>query len=172
MKKPDLRRMPAERISHTVLYALVAVAAVVFALFRFVGYDTPYYDNPELNAPLLTDLLVAFMILLTAAAVVTALWAAWRGFGKNRYAGRVVNGIHTTRLAAVVAASTALLLAATFALAPTHSIVVNGDAYADTFWLRTAGMFIDTSLLMIAAAVGAVLFGSTRSLGKDRKDKR
>ena len=153
--KSKTRKQPAERISQAVLYAVVGLAVVVFALFRFVGYDTPYYDNPELNAPLLTDV----------------LWAACRSFGKNHSAAKVVNGIHAARLARIVVAVVVLTLAATFMLGSTHPITVNGEAYADAFWLRTAAMFVDSSLLLIAVAVGAVVFGTTRSVRKDKRKR-
>lgn len=172
MKKPNIRRMPTERISQTVLYAIVGVVAVVFALFRFVGYDTPYYDNPELNAPLLTDLLLAFMVLLTLMAIIIAVWTACRSFAKNRNADKVVNGIHAARLVGSVVALTMLILVATFALAPTQPIVVNGEPFADRLWLRTAEMFIDSSLLLIAVAMGAVMLGAVRGLRKERKGER
>lgn len=171
MMKSKTRKQPAERISQAVLYAVVGLAVVVFALFRFVGYDTPYYDNPELNAPLLTDVLVGFMSLLTLAAVIIVLWAACRSFGKNRSATKVVNGIHAARLARIVVALVVLTLAATFMLGSTHPITVNGEAYADAFWLRTAAMFVDSSLLLIAVAVGAVVFGTTRSVRKDKRKR-
>lgn len=169
MMKPGTRKLPAERISQTVLYAIVGLVAVVFALFRFVGYDTPYYDNPELNAPLLTDVLVGFMSLLTLAAVITVLCAACRSFGKNRNAAKVVNGIPAARLARIVAAVVALTLAATFMLGSTRPVAVNGEAYTDTFWLRTADMFVNSSLLLVCLAVCAVAFGATRSVRKDKR---
>ena len=171
MMKSKTRKQPTERISQTVLYAIVGLTVTVFALFRLVGYDTPYYDNPELNAPLLTDVVVIFMSLLTLVAVVIALLAACRSFGKNRNADRVVNGIHAARLARIVVAVVVLTLAATFMLGSTHPITVNGEAYADAFWLRTAAMFVDSSLLLIALAVCAVVFGATRSVRKDKRKR-
>ena len=50
----------------------------------------------------------------------------------------------------------------TYALSSTDALMVNGERFTDTFWLRTAGMFIGTSLLLIVVAVGAIVYGSTR----------
>ena len=99
MMKTRTRKWTSERISQAVLYVIVGLTAVVFALFRLVGYDIPYFDNPELNAPLLTGVLIAFMILLTVVAVAIALIAACRSLKKNRRAAKVVDGIHAARLA-------------------------------------------------------------------------
>ena len=48
---------------------LVAVSAVVFALFWLIGYDMPYEEDADFNAPLLTDALLGYVYLLTAVAV-------------------------------------------------------------------------------------------------------
>ncbi len=167
--KTHMRKRTSERISQTVLYAIVGLTAVVFALFRLVGYDIPYFDNPELNAPLLTGVLIAFMLLLTVVAVVIALLAACRSLRKNRRAAKVVDGIHAARLARIVVAVVAVILTATFALGSTHPVAVNGAAYEDNFWLRAADMFVNSSLLLIAVAVGAVAFGATRSVRRHKK---
>ena len=167
--KLSTRKKSTERISQTVLYAIVGLTVVVFALFRLVGYNTPYYDNPELNAPLLTDVLVSFMLLLTLLAVVIALWAACRSLRKNCDATKVVNGIHAARLARTVVAVALLTLAVTFGLGSTQPVVVNGAAYDDAFWLRTADMLVNSSLLLICLAVCAVVFGATRSVRIHKK---
>ena len=41
-------------------------------------------------------------------------------------------------------------------------MTVNGVSYTDGFWLKTADMFIYTSLLMIAAGVGVVVYGAMK----------
>lgn len=162
MKRPDVKQWRTERISHAVLYAVVAVAVVVFALFRLVGFDNPYFDNPDLNAPLLTGMLVGFMLLLVVAALAAVAWAVVSGARKNRSAARVVNGIPAKRLSRIVAAYTAFVLIVEFAFGSTDAISVNGTAYTDGFWLRMADMFVGASLLLIVAAVVTVVFGATR----------
>ena len=169
MMKTRTRKWTSERISQTVLYVIVGLTAVVFALFRLVGYDIPYFDNPELNAPLLTGVLIAFMILLTVVAVAIALIAACRSLKKNRRAAKVVDGIHAARLARTVVAVVIVSLVLTFALGSTQPVAVNGAAYDDSFWLRAADMFVNSSLLLIAVAVAAVVFGATRSVRRHKK---
>lgn len=171
MKKPkirkirlsDLRRMTAVQTARCVFYAVVAVSAVLFALFRFVGFDTPYDENPDYNAPLLTGTLVGFMLILVAATLALAVWSFVRAARMNRGTGRVVNNIPARRITLGVAGGTAATLLATLAASSGDALTVNGAQFADAFWLRVSGMFIGTSALMIAAAIAAVIFGTTRN---------
>ena len=55
-----------------------------------------------------------------------------------------------------------LSLVLTFALAPTSAVYVNGSPYHDTLWLRATEMFVDTSLLLLIAALAAVVYGYCR----------
>lgn len=52
------RHWSTERISHRVLYALIGVTVVAYALFALVGFNIPYEQDPDMNAPLFTDLLL------------------------------------------------------------------------------------------------------------------
>ena len=49
---------------------------------------------------------------------------------------------------------------------------VNGVQYADGLWLRVAEMFVDTSLLLLVAAVVAVAYGYVRRVRNRRKEAR
>lgn len=166
MKIPDFRHWTTETVSTRVFYLLVALVVALFALFRIVGYDTPYVENPDFNAPLLTGVLVWFMILLTLAALVLTVWGAVRGMRMNSTENRVVNNVPARRISVCVAVGTVAVLLLTFALSDTGSLRVNGAEYADGFWLRVAGMFVGTSIIMIVAAAGAVVYGSTRYIRK------
>ena len=52
------RRRPTERISQHVLYGLLGYVVVLFLVFFLFGYDTPYWKNDRMNAPMLTDVLL------------------------------------------------------------------------------------------------------------------
>lgn len=158
----DWRHWKTEQISGRIFYLLIALTAVLFLLFRFVGYDIPYDENPDYNAPLFTGLLIGFMLLLTLATVGLAVWGAVRGLRKNRGENVVVNNVPARRITLYVVGGTIMLLVLTFALSSTESLTVNGAPFTDAFWLRAAGMFIGTSLLLIVIAIGAVVFGATR----------
>ena len=138
---------------------LVAISAVVFALFWLVGYDMPYEEDADFNAPLLTDVLIGYVYLLTAAAVGVAIFSAIHGIRTHSRQGGVENGVPTARINTITWIITALLLAGSFACATTEPIKVNGKLYSETIWLRLSDMFIVTSGVMILLAVIAVAFG-------------
>ena len=150
------------QLSKYIFYILIGATVILFALFWIIGYDMPYVDHPDYSAPLLTGVLIWFMLLLTFATLALAVWSVARGLRKNRGENTVVNNVPVRRIAVSVVAGTILLLVATFAFSSTDALTVNGERFTDTFWLRTAGMFIGTSLLLIVVAVGAVVYGATR----------
>jgi len=159
MKKiVDLRHLTAMQLSSRIFYILIGVIVVLFALFWIIGYDMPYDDNPDYSAPLLTDALIWFMIVLTFATLGLAVLGAVNGVRKNKGENVVVNNVPARRISVAVVVGTVL----TYALSSTDALMVNGERFTDTFWLRTAGMFIGTSLLLIVVAVGAIVYGSTR----------
>ncbi len=170
MKVTDIKHWSAERISRRVLYILVGMTAVLFAAFRFVGYDMPYLENPDFNAPLLTGVLVWFMSLLVAVAFVVTVFSAVSGMRKNRDEARVVNGVPAARIAWATAAGTLVLMLVTLALGSAAPLTVNGAEYTDALWLRVADMFVNTSIVMTGLAVAAVAFGATRYIRKKEKD--
>lgn len=169
MKVPDIRRWSAERISRRVLYILVGMTAVLFAAFRFVGYDMPYFENPDFNAPLLTGVLVWFMSLLVAVAFVVTVFSAVSGMRKSRDEARVVNGVPAARIAWATAGGTVVVMLVTLVLGSAAPLTVNGEVYTDALWLRVADMFVYTSLIMTGIAVAAVVFGATRYIRKKQK---
>lgn len=138
---------------------LVAISAVVFALFWLVGYDMPYEEDADFNAPLLTDVLIGYVYLLTAAAVGVAVFSAIHGIRTRSRQDGVENGVPTARINTITWIITVLLLAGSFACATTEPIKVNGKLYSETIWLRLSDMFIVTSGVMILLAVIAVAFG-------------
>ena len=58
------------RLSHAVLVVLVAITVVVFGAFWLVGFNMPFMDDSQFNAPLLTDLVIVFVYIMLFLAVV------------------------------------------------------------------------------------------------------
>lgn len=48
-------------------------------------------------------------------------------------------------------------------------ILINGQAFTDWLWLKLSDMLIWSSATLLLCAIGAVLFGATRYIRKDRK---
>ena len=161
--------MKTEKISRWVLYGLVAVVLVVFGLFFVVGFDRPYADNPTYNAPLLTDLVLILMLLLVLGTLGVTAWAVMTALKKRGRANAMDNNIPVRRISYSVILGVLLLLVLAFVLGSSSTMLVNGKAYEDTFWLKTADMFIISSLVLLVAAVVAVVFGATRYYRKKNK---
>lgn len=159
--KIDKKKLPSR-----VLYVLVGVIVVVFALFWLIGYDRPFDEDGNFNAPLFTDVLLVFMLILTAGACGVAVWSAIRSNKASGGGERVVNNIPVRMIGRCVAGGTALALVLTFLFGSSAPMKINGADYADTFWLKASDMFVATSLLMIVAAVGAVVYGATKYIRK------
>lgn len=152
---------PTEKISTRLLYYMTGVTAVVYLLFGLVGYDRPFEDNPNFNAPLFTDAVLGLMFLMILGAIGVSLWTVWRTL-KNRGKGeQTVNNIPVKKIGYSITLGSAALLLLTFLFGSSEAMEINGVTYADAFWLRTADMLINTILIMIIAAAGAVLLGAT-----------
>lgn len=166
------RKLTAEQLSTRVLYALVCLCAVVFALFWLVGYDIPFDDEPEFNAPLLTDTLLLLVYALVAVACFIALCSM---VSRLRQRSAVADEDGSSRVArrtgTVVAALLVVVTVATFALGSTDELLVNGEPYRETFWLRLTDMFINTSLLLMLVAAVAVAVGLS-GLGRKLKGRK
>ena len=165
MKK--LNQLKTDQISSRVLYATVGLTVVVFALFYLVGYNAPYLFDPTYNAPVLTDLVLVLMYLMTAIALGVAVYSVVKG-GRTRSSEKIVNGVPVAKIAWGTVAFVAVLLVVTFIAGSSEPLKVNGTLFSDAFWLRITDMFIYTSLLLIAVAVVAVGYSMS---GINRKRK-
>ncbi|MBQ5606572.1 MAG: hypothetical protein IIU87_05095, partial [Prevotella sp.] len=85
-------KMFQEKLSFVVLCAIMLVAAVVFGMFYFIGYEDIFIDNPEFNSPRYTGLLLVFiyalvlaLFTLCVASVVNAIRKRKRDVGARAY---------------------------------------------------------------------------------------
>ena len=154
-----IRKLDAEQVSTRVLYVLVALAVVVFGAFFLIGYDQPYEDDPQFNAPVLTDVVLVFIYVLVVAALVLAVVAAVLGFRKRDRSQAVVNNIPAGKITLATALLLVGTMLVTFVSGSSELVVVNGVKYADTFWLKATDMFINTSFILLAIAVCGVALG-------------
>lgn len=169
MKIKHLKSWGTERLSQRLLYILVGVSAVVFALFYLVGYDLPFDENPDFNAPLFTDVLIVLMVLVLLLALCMIGFSAWRSHRSGSRQDAVVNGVPARKIARITWFSTFGLLVIGFAVGSYTPMLVNGNDYNDWFWLKLSDMFVLASVILLIAAIGVVLFGVTRYVRKDRK---
>ena len=78
--KLNAKHKSAEQISQQVFFILIGLAVVVFALFFLVGYDMPFLENPDFNAPLFTDVLIILMWLFLIGGVGLAVCSMIRDY--------------------------------------------------------------------------------------------
>ena len=161
--------MDEERISQRVLYVIVALSAIVFLAFYLVGFDAPFAADSSFNAPLLTDVLLGFMWFLFAVTLIVSVVAVVRGVRRANQNEGVTNGIPARKITYITYGATALILLLTFVFGSTQAMVVNGQNFADTFWLRMSDMFVNSSLLLLVLAAGVVAFGATRYYRKEHR---
>ena len=151
-----------ERISRSVFYLVLAVAAVVCGLFYMVEYDRPFESDPTFTAPMFTDVLIGFMLLLTTAAVGFTVWMVVRAMRLAGNEGKTVNNIPARAL------SWTVLRGVTYLTGSDNRIVANGEEYTSVQWLKIADMFVYSGLTLIVLATGAMIFGLTRYYRKGR----
>ena len=158
----------AEQVSQRIFYILIALAVLVFGLFFLVGYDMPFEENPDFNAPLFTDVLIGLMWLFLVGGIGLAIYSMWKDYRGSR-SEAVVNGVPVRHIFRITWIGLLALLVLTFALGSSAPMLINGENYADWLWLKLSDMFVITSLLMLLAGMGAVIFGATRYIRKVKK---
>lgn len=151
--------MTAEQLSTRVLYVLVALTVVVFALFFAVGYDRPYSNDPQFNDPLFTDAVLWFIYILVVGACCVAVFSLARAFKRRDGADDVINNLPAAKIKYITFGLLFALLTLTFLFGSTEPVLVNGVKYTDTLWLKLTDMFLNTSLALFVVAALGVAFG-------------
>lgn len=162
LKFVPFRELSTEGFSTRILYILIGLTAVVFAAFFLIGYDMPYEEDPSFNAPLLTDLLPYFMMLLVLLAIITAVYSVVKSIRQRDKGDNVSNGIPATKIAYSSLGFLVGCLILTFLFGSSEPLKVNGTMFKDTFWLKATDMLVNTSLIMLLATIGCVIYGFSR----------
>lgn len=103
----------AEKISQQVFYIMIGLAVLVFGLFFLVGYDLPFEENPDFNAPLFTDVLILLMWLFLIEGTGLAVFSMIRDYRSSK-SEAVVNGIPVRRIFRITWIGTLAVLLLTF----------------------------------------------------------
>lgn len=67
-------KLSPEKLSRYILYALIGVTVVVFLAFYLAGNEPTGQIYDETSAPVLVNLLIAFLFLMIGIAAVAAMW--------------------------------------------------------------------------------------------------
>lgn len=159
--KNNWKNRPTEKISSRLLYYIIGATAVIFLLFWFIGYDRPFEDNPNFNAPLFTDAVLGLMLVMVLGAIIISLWTVWRSLKIRGKGEQTVNNIPAKKISYTITGGVLVILLLTFLFGSSDPMEINGMEYTDAFWLRTADMLINTIIIIIIAAAIAVLLGAT-----------
>ena len=154
--------MKTQIISVRVLMVLIGIIAVTFCAFFLIGYDNPYEENPAFNAPRLTNVIIILSYLLiigTLALTVFSLVMAYRNRNKS---AAVVNNVPAARIAYIISGGVVALFILTFLFGSSAPMVINGEQFTQTLWLKTADMFIFTAIAMLVVAIAAVAYSSIK----------
>ncbi len=168
MKCSHIKKWSSERLSQCVFYVLLAISAIIFALFYLVGFETPSLDVPTFNEPLFTEGLLGWMSLLLLLSLTTVVVVLWRGY-KTSERGEKCQGVPGRQLQWCTWGGTVILLILTFVLASAAPMKINGRSYTDWLWLKITDMLIWTSSILLLIAVAAVVFGATRYIRKGHR---
>lgn len=160
--KIQFRRRSSERVSQRILYGMVGCTLVVFAVFFLIGYDTPYWKNESMNAPLLTDLVMGEVYVMVGLTTIMAIAAAIHSAKMRRESAAVINRIPARRISLSVSLLTIVVIVCGFLLSSTDPMTINGEKYTSWWGLKISGTLITTATVMLLAAIGASLFGATR----------
>lgn len=142
-----------------IIIGLIAISAVIFLAFWMVGYDMPYEEDADFNAPLLTDMLLGYIYLMVVVAIGVTAYSVVHGIRTRGRQGYSENGVAAGHITIATWVFTVLLLVISFALGSTEPIKVNGKDFCEGIWLRLSDMFIISSGVMILLAILAVAFG-------------
>ena len=160
--KAQSRHKLAERISQYVLYGLVGYAVIQFVAFFLLGYNTPYWKNESLNAPLLTDTLLGLIYAMVIATVVLVIASGLHSYKTHQGSAAVINNIPARKISISVALLTICTLVGGFLLSSTDPMTVNGETYSSWWGLKITGTLVIAIYVLLLTAIGAALFGATR----------
>ena len=105
-------------------------------------------------------LITIYVLLLVATAL--TVWSVLRGLRLQGKDGGRENGVPARSIALLTAALLVVTMGATWLLGSTKPMVVNGKAFADTFWLRTSDMLITTPIVLIVMLAIVSIVGALR----------
>lgn len=143
--------MNIEKISKYTLWALMGVSAIIFILFFVVNFDIKWEENPKMNNPMFTDVLIIWALVLTVATFVIMLVSFFmyvKEYGFNK------SYIYTWGLPIVTLAIGA---AVGMANKDEHMLINNEDWNVPSHIIVTDACIVSIAILAVIT-VGAIIY--------------
>lgn len=106
------------------------------------------------------DILIILIYITLGAAITLTLWSIVR---KVRTIGKVSgkrHGIPVTMINIVVNTLAIAILAVSYLIGDTETMIVNNSEYSDKIWLSVTDMFVTTASLLLLIGIVAVTAAS------------
>ena len=157
LRLPDFKTWTTAQISQRIFIVLTATSLLLFVLFWTLGFDIPYEDSPNFNAPLFTDALLWLIALLLLGTATLTAWSVATFVRKRGKEDASTNNIPAKAITYTTAIATAALLIVSFVIGSSEPINANGLQYGSWLWLKTADMFIITSAVLIGISSATII---------------
>lgn len=158
-------KVKIQKISGTVLYAIIAVTIVVIGLFFFGGEDpSRIVADPEMSQPLYTDALIYLIYVLLGVTIVATLVAAVFQFVSN-----FMESPKKALKSLVGLVLLILVLVVSWSLGSGQPLQLQGYDGTENvpFWLKLTDMFLYTIYFLMGALVLLILgFGIAKKFIK------
>lgn len=117
------------------------------------------------------DILIILIYITLGAAITLTLWSIVR---KVRTIGKVSgkrHGIPVTMINIVVNTLAIAILAVSYLIGDTETMIVNNSEYSDKVWLSVTDMFVTTASLLlligiVAVTVASIIIGNPKEIIK------
>ena len=111
------------------------------------------------ESPLFIDILIVCIYAMLAVTIALIAWSMMRSL-KWRKRQAKEQGIATGRIIWGVALLLTATLTATYLMADTTPLLINGTPYNDKFWLTVSDMLLNTVAVLMTVAVVCVALAS------------
>ena len=149
--------MKIEKISSRVLMCCVALIVVCFAAFLLIGYDNPV---GEYNEPMLTDVIMWLMYVLTAVTAVLTVWSVVRGIQNTKGNDpAATTGVPSGKITLFTAGLTIVSLILGWILGLGEEAFTASDGTVTSAgWVTVVDVFmVSMGVLLVAAAIAVAV---------------
>ena len=158
--------MNTEKLSGWILKILLAVIAIVFILFAFVGFDTPYEEDPKMVAPVMTDAVLVLCLAFIVVGIVAAIWSAIKQITTGNTTSKDTGIANRTGLISTIIFVVSILVGVVVGVANKDEVMlINGESWnvpSDIILADTCIYSIAILLIVTIVVTFLGLFGKAK----------